>query len=612
MPAVYKILAGIIALIGNLSLLTTGQLNPVYFAISSLMFIGYWRAIKSLPQLNRYAIAALSVGAFLVFLIDCLFLSRDVIIAVGHLSLLWHTIKSFDIKDPWDPLQVFFMALIQLFLASELTNSMIFGIMFVVFMIALIYAVVYSHFIKEGLETIKGVHRSVMIITILILFCTVVFFVSLPRLKGGLWGRGYHKEIKTGFTEEVNIGSLNEIKTDSTIVMRATINPVPSKVFYWRGITYEIYKGGQWFDLDNTLKVLTSKNTKFNIGSSSGQLYCQDIILEPLNTELVFTLKGIKKIRAPSKKIKVSQDGALYIPNSKGKRFRYKVFSTLEPDRTAPVQTLHLQVPDELVRLKRLAKRIVSENMSSTDKAHRILQYLKNNYSYSLRFNYVKGFDPVEYFLFYQKKGYCEHFATAMVLLLRAAGVPARLVTGYAAGQYNRYGNYFIIRQKDAHTWVEAWINGQWQEFDPTPTYNEKTPSGFLLLVDYLKMKWDRYVVGFSSRDQKTILNLLRLPMERIYIKHNIKNLKFPIWVLYFIFLIPIFYVVRYISFMLRHPPWLRRYLNLKSKLNMSDTATPSEVLQKAIRQFPERTSQLEEIINTYLINRFSNKKTKI
>lgn len=118
--------------------------------------------------------------------------------------------------------------------------------------------------------------------------------------------------------------------------------------------------------------------------------------------------------------------------------------------------------------------------------------------------------------MFHSKKGYCEHYATGMALLLRAAGVPARIVTGFMTTEFNSLGNYIVVRQKDAHTWVEAFIGGRWMRFDPTPAQWADSAQGgsfASLLFDDLKMKWNRYVVSFSLMDQKLLARrLARLP----------------------------------------------------------------------------------------------------
>src|SRR5208282_2046059 len=120
---------------------------------------------------------------------------------------------------------------------------------------------------------------------------------------------------------------------------------------------------------------------------------------------------------------------------------------------------------------------------------------------------------PVDHFLFESKRGHCEFFSTAMALMLRTVGIPSRNVTGFVGGTYNRFGRYYAVRQGDAHSWVEAYLDDPtrpgWQTFDPTPTSGaqplEDTTGAWVYLrdlVEALSQRWNRYVVGYDLRTQ--------------------------------------------------------------------------------------------------------------
>jgi len=144
--------------------------------------------------------------------------------------------------------------------------------------------------------------------------------------------------------------------------------------------------------------------------------------------------------------------------------------------------------------------------------------------------------DPVDGFLFESKRGFCEHYASAFAVLLRGAGIPARIVTGYQGGEFNPRGNYLIVRQSDAHAWTEALVDGAWQRFDPTGAVSPlriesgisralpgaaqlplfaRLDSGFLknaeLLLDALNHAWRRNVVGFDHGRQRELWRSMRL-----------------------------------------------------------------------------------------------------
>jgi hypothetical protein len=607
MPAIYKLLTGIVALIGNLSLITTGELNPLFVGLSFIMLIGYWRALRNKKQAHRYLVGTLSTLTILIFLFDSFMLSQDLIVGVSHLTLLFHAIKSFDIKDPWDPLQVFFMALIQLLLASELTRSMVFGAVFLLFMVAMVFAISYSHFIKEGIMQIKGFFRPIASITLIIILLTSTFFVVIPRFRGGLWGRGLSRGIKSGFSDTVKLGALEEIKLDYTVVMRAEVKPLPRKTPYWRGITFEIYtENNTWIDLDTKGRRVVSTDGNFVLlPKAPYKKYRQEIILEPIDTNLILSMNTPHTLEAEIKNIHITDDMALYVPNKASKRFRYTVYSSDTPLYAKGDLDVYLQMPRGLERLKNLAMKITADATSDIQRTKAIQRYLKQNYTYTLKaVQKKKDLSPIEDFLFHTKKGYCEYYATAMVLMLRAVGIPARVVSGYLGGEFNRYGRYYIVRQKDAHTWVEAAIEGRWITFDPTPAVSETPPSGILLLIDYLKLKWERYVVGFSSSDQIRLLRLFSSPFRGLrHREFKIHYIAYPTLVVVAIVLVVA--GARLLRYQKKLHPVSRQYHRIKRKLTKDNSITASELLESLPSEHEKEKERLREFIKLYHKIRF-------
>jgi hypothetical protein len=101
-----------------------------------------------------------------------------------------------------------------------------------------------------------------------------------------------------------------------------------------------------------------------------------------------------------------------------------------------------------------------------------------------------------------------------MVIMLRGIGIPARIVNGFYGGERNEFGNYIIVRQSDAHSWVEAVVNGKWKRFDPTPAVAALHPPAYSLFLDSIRLQWTRYVVGFSFDDQREIVRTFTIPFR--------------------------------------------------------------------------------------------------
>jgi len=150
-------------------------------------------------------------------------------------------------------------------------------------------------------------------------------------------------------------------------------------------------------------------------------------------------------------------------------------------------------------------------------KAKAIEEHLKTEYKYDTASPSAGKPDPVDHFLFDSKRGHCEFFSTAMALMLREVGIPSRNVTGFVGGTYNRFGRYYAVREGDAHSWVEAYIDDPlhgWHTFDPTPTAGARplqdTTGAYVYLrdlVEALSQRWNRYVVGYDLKTQVRIFD---------------------------------------------------------------------------------------------------------
>jgi transglutaminase-like putative cysteine protease len=514
MPQIYKVLTGILAFTGCFSLLITSELNPLMSFVGIGIFPGYYRSLKGMPQAPKWVIGSLSVLTLLTYFVDAFSISNDYFLAVAHLTIAFQAIKSFDLREPWDHLQVYFMSLLQLIIVSELTNTMVFGVIFVFFLVALVTAMVLAHFVKEGTTLTVGIIKPVMSISVLIIFMTIIFFVSLPRISGGLWTKGHMKGIRTvGFSEKVEFGSLGDVKLDPTVVMRIEIAGNTTGPYYWRGMTLNHFDGMSWRDTLKEKVSFDKKDGMFVIHPYERiNPIIQNVFLEPMDTDVIFGLNRIAAVRSGGMFLLADSSEALFLPQKKNKRLSYTVYSISEMPAITGNIGEYLQLPKGTEKIAEHARFVTMKMEKDMDKAAAIEKYLRGNFTYSLSPPRPReGISPVEDFLFHSRTGYCEHYASAMVLMLRALAIPARIVTGFAGGDMNEYGGYIIIRQNNAHSWVEAAIDGSWRSFDPTPPVFEVRPSGFLLFLDMLKMKWDRYVVSFSALDQKEILKVFSL-----------------------------------------------------------------------------------------------------
>jgi len=193
------------------------------------------------------------------------------------------------------------------------------------------------------------------------------------------------------------------------------------------------------------------------------------------------------------------------------------------PELPAKTREIYVRLPNTLSpRIRQLAEEITLEATSPLDKARRIENFLRIKYKYSLDLTWNPGTDPLEEFLFTAKSGHCEYFASAMAVLLRAVDVPTRLVNGFLMGEYNPVGNTYIIRQSDAHSWVEVYLpETGWMEFDPTPPAADQLDTGLIAQLhnyaDAVGFFWNTYVLTYDSDSQGQLFQQAQDSVERLH-----------------------------------------------------------------------------------------------
>jgi hypothetical protein len=175
-------------------------------------------------------------------------------------------------------------------------------------------------------------------------------------------------------------------------------------------------------------------------------------------------------------------------------------------DYSPDIIATYLQLPQVDPRIPELAKQITQNARTPFDKALMIESYLRDRFTYTLTLTGRPGDDPLAHFLFETHAGHCEYFASAMTIMMRTLGVPAREVNGFLPGEYNDLAGDYIVRASDAHSWVEVYFPGnEWQVFDPTPAAPENSASIITRLgqyADWLEITWSEWVVGYDFAHQ--------------------------------------------------------------------------------------------------------------
>ena len=157
---------------------------------------------------------------------------------------------------------------------------------------------------------------------------------------------------------------------------------------------------------------------------------------------------------------------------------------------------------------------MAGDSSDPLETARRLTTFLSREFRYTLSLERVTAVDPVEEFLFVRRAGNCEYFAAALAVMLRSLDIPARVVNGFQRGEWNPYGRYYMVRLRDAHSWVEAWTGpAGWVTLDPSPRIAAPTTDVFgsaRLYLDSLRLRWHRYVINWSLRDQLEVAVAIR------------------------------------------------------------------------------------------------------
>jgi len=406
----------------------------------------------------------------------------------------------------------------------------------------------------------------------------LVLFILFPRVQGPLWGMPQQDLAKTGLTDTMSPGSISKLSLSDEIAFRVTFKDMPplNEQMYWRGPVLWEYDGQRWTPgnaggfkppqfgppgalIDYTVMLephgknwLFALEMPMHISIPAGLTY--DLQLrqkDPVNSRLRYEVQSQLNYRANVEEEPLQLKRALILPRGLNPRARQlaeewrKKAEEAPPPQPSDETTSHSTKPP--INGGQVAGypggRGGNRSLAGIDTTIMLaaLRYFnQQGFSYTLEPPPLTGFNTIDDFLFETKQGFCEHYASAFVFLMRAAGVPARVVTGYQGAQFNEQGNYYIVRQSDAHAWAEVWLQGRgWVRADPTAAVSParvqnglaaavpnaaalpfmgRTSSAWLLKLrfrlDLVAFQWNQWVLGYNTERQFAFLT--KLGMEDI------------------------------------------------------------------------------------------------
>ena len=308
----------------------------------------------------------------------------------------------------------------------------------------------------------------------------LLLFVLFPRIPGPLWSLpGDSLGSKTGLSDTMSPGNISHLSNDDSVAFRVQFEGKvpPQAKLYWRGPVFTNFDGRSWNNPEdkNSGKINTrtsNRHTANNMSySASGKPVKYTITMMPTNQNWLFALEMFAKL-PPDSALTQDYEISAQHPVEQLKRYSIESYTDyqLDPD-TMPDRDIYLQLPGQPTsRIMDLVKKWRSESpVSKQGIVSLALKYFAEKPFYYTRTPPLLLKNPVDEFLFETRRGFCEHYASAFVYLMRVSGIPARVVTGYQGGESNPLGGYFIVRQSDAHAWSEVWLREKgWVRVDPT------------------------------------------------------------------------------------------------------------------------------------------------
>lgn len=554
-----------LAAIGFLALLSTKECQPIFLVVfASFFLIGL--KIEDFPSLANLMGKAQPFLAALVFaasLVDFFYLSNSFLLSVAHFLLCLQGLRLMALRTNRENLGSVLLSSLMILSASTLAVEWTYFALLTIFLILVIWTLMLHTLLAESSNIreqtfvwrsmIPVVRTSALAGFGTTLACCAVIFITFPRFNfQGFRGQFLQPVHKTGFTNQVDLRKSARIFTDQSVVMRVEISPKDRALWsgYIRGTTLDRFDGRTWKRTSaQSGRIFHTRGDILipNLEEEPGPRLRQSVYLESMDAPVLFAAPRAQRITIDRPFLDVAPDGTAQRNFSDTWRIHYDVdsfLSFLDPGfqktkRTMPGQRRsrkyqkNADIPERVQKLLKdetdapvlapalnakiaaLADKITGTSTDPAVIADRIEDYLRKNNKYSLDLTvYKDGEDPLEGFLFGKKTGNCELFAASMALLLRSKNIPSRMVTGFMSKEWNKRGNYYVVRMRDAHAWTEAYVEslGTWVGFDPSPRDafegipNDQWLSRMNEAMDYLNLRWNRYVLSYDFEKQVAIV----------------------------------------------------------------------------------------------------------
>jgi len=451
-------------------------------------------------------------------------------------------------------------------------------------------------------------------------------FFLFPRLSSPLWGiPEYALDGKSGLSDDMSPGSIQSLFIDDSPAFRVEFDgPAPAaRELYWRGPVFWNFDGSTWSPMFWGWRRITP-----DLPDPRPTSYRYSVQLEPHERHWLFALDYPASI--PRESLLTTD----YMLRSKKAITSLKTYTmisepdfTIDPRLLADYRAIALSVPEHLnPRSRAWIKELREQYPRDANLIRAVLNHFNDEEFYYSLDPPPLGLHAIDDFMFTTRDGYCEHYASTFTVLMRMAGIPARVVTGYQGGYFNAAGGYFLIRQSDAHAWSEVWVSGSgWTRVDPTAMVApERIERGALDAfgwkrswydftwlrsaknsLDVAQHYWNRWVVAFDYDRQAGMFSSLGLKIA------STRILVTGMLVLGGLALLLAWPMLRRVSSRKVRDPALQLYQVFLRRLEKLGIHSPpnegaGELAQRASAQIPERGDAINRISKIYYLCRYA------
>ena len=542
----------LLVLTGFATLASTGGLD-----LPSLCLVGAALTIRGylLARHRNFVISdrcntPLSLAYFAFFAIDYLAFSRSFLPATIHLALFGVVVRMFSVRRDRDHIMLAILAFLMVLVSAILTVDSVFLFSFAAFMLMAVVTFILMEMRRSGsAATIQArnspgpyqhrrlafaLARTAPVLVMMILIGGSALFFVMPRsISAGYFGEySFGSNLSSGFSDHVQLGQIGQIQQSNAVVMHVQIegDELGRYDLYWRGVSLAEFDGHTWSNRKGQHILSRRPDTSFDPPNNDAPGLANDaasvarekiihyrVLMEPIGTNVFFLAPWARSVRGNYRVLSGDSGGAVYNSDSDHTISRYEATSDIAKPSADELRKAGLNYPPQISgtylhfsqldpRIPRLAADITRSAKNDYDKAAAIENYLKTRFGYTLQLPQTTVKDPLANFLFERKQGHCEYFASSMAVMLRTLGIPSRVVNGFRSDEFNDITGNYVVRAKDAHSWVEAYFAGYgWQTFDPTPGGNGASPQGWnrlALYVDAMASFWRDWVVSYDTSNQ--------------------------------------------------------------------------------------------------------------